>query len=657
MRETEFIDRNKDKWARYEASLSRNDQDPELLHQLYVHTTDDLSASRTFYPNRSVRVYLNGLAQRTFLQIYRGRRGEVGKLVSFWTEELPRAVYASRCPLFVALLLFLISMLIGVLSYRIDPVFAETILGKSYVDMTKANIAEGDPMAVYKSMDAFGMSLHITLNNLLVAFLTFLAGATFCVGTVVYLIRNGVMLGVFQYFFFAQGTYSALEVSPAISSVLRGLSYGLTAGGGGLERILASVIYLGTGEGLFRESLLTIWIHGALEISSIVIAGGAGLTMGSGLLFPGTLTRLQSFGRSARRGLKIMLGTVPLFIVAGFLEGYVTRHTELPDALRFALILLSFGFIVWYYVIYPRVVAARPAPVEATRRPTATSTTALPYTAIRSLGEQLTVTFVLIRRSLSRLLLGTVAIALGYCFLSFLFGGPAAALRYQFESYPLGGDVANGYELLASFGRGRALSFLLLVALTCYGLLRLGMQVVVRGTDLRLPGSSRGREVRLLGCSVLLALCTAFNPTVSALLVFLCYPLLLTAAIGGYLLDLPLRQAFRWTYTHLGGSYGLVALVLAVALPLMYLIDSTLGDYFFTFLDWVIFTDERTIDTYNVILQAFCYSVFLAWVWCVWTIGLALWLGSLREVTTAGQLQDRIASLGRKRRLRGLERE
>ncbi|MGB3802260.1 MAG: stage II sporulation protein M, partial [Lewinella sp.] len=79
MRETDFIEKNKDKWERYEASLKTSDQDPELLNQLYVHTTDDLSISRTFYPNRSVRVYLNGLAQRTFLQIYRGRRGQVSK--------------------------------------------------------------------------------------------------------------------------------------------------------------------------------------------------------------------------------------------------------------------------------------------------------------------------------------------------------------------------------------------------------------------------------------------------------------------------------------------------------------------------------------------------------------------------------------------------
>jgi len=54
LRETEFIKQNKDKWERYERALENNNQDPELLKQLYIHTTDDLSYSRTFYPNRSV---------------------------------------------------------------------------------------------------------------------------------------------------------------------------------------------------------------------------------------------------------------------------------------------------------------------------------------------------------------------------------------------------------------------------------------------------------------------------------------------------------------------------------------------------------------------------------------------------------------------------
>ena len=656
MRETDFIEQNKEKWERYEASLKRSDQDPELLNQLYVHTTDDLSTSRTFYPNRSVRVYLNGLAQRTFLHVYRGRRGEVGKFFSFWTDEMPRTVYASRRYLLVALAVFLLSMAIGVLSYRIDPDFAQTILGEAYVSMTEANIAGGDPMAVYKSMDSFDMSLHITLNNILVAFLTFIGGALACVGALVALIRNGVMVGVFQYFFLANGTYDAIEPTAASAWGARAASWLLTAGGEGLEKVFAALAYMGSGNELFRESLLTIWIHGALEISSIVIAGGAGLTMGAGLLFPGTLTRFQSFGRSARAGLKIMLGTVPLFIVAGFLEGYVTRQTDLPDGLRFLFIMACFVFIVWYYVIYPRSVAARgPATGTDERIPTVVDPAPLRYAQLRTVGEQLSATFSVLRHSLGRLLGGALLLSAVYCLLSFGFGQPAR-FRYAYLGHLLG-DLHNFHELFASFGRGRAVTFSVLVAGVFYGMYRLALFALFRRTDLVAPPRQTKRELRLLLVCGLLALTVAFGGLTSALLVFLLLPFVLVLGVHGYLGYGQPTQVFRLVYTNLGFSYGLVVLLTLTALPVLWLIDTTLGGYFFAFFDWVVYTDASTIDDRNVMLQTFFYCFLFTLLFCAWVIGLALSLGTLREVETAAGLNARIAAIGGKRRLLGMERE
>jgi hypothetical protein len=95
-----------------------------------------------------------------------------------------------------------------------------------------------------------------------------------------------------------------------------------------------------------------------LEISAIVIAGGAGLVMGNSLLFPGTFSRQQSFIRGAKQGVKVIVGLVPVFITAGLLEGFVTRYTEMPLALSLLIIGGSLGFILWYFVFYPRRVAA-----------------------------------------------------------------------------------------------------------------------------------------------------------------------------------------------------------------------------------------------------------------------------------------------------------
>ena len=71
MRETSFIKQNKEKWAAFEQDLKKNNVDPDKMSELFVQITDDLSYSRTFYPNRSVRVYLNNIAQQIFYSIYK----------------------------------------------------------------------------------------------------------------------------------------------------------------------------------------------------------------------------------------------------------------------------------------------------------------------------------------------------------------------------------------------------------------------------------------------------------------------------------------------------------------------------------------------------------------------------------------------------------
>lgn len=311
MRETNFIQQNKQKWQDFESALDGPQSDPDKLSEQFVQITDDLSYARTFYPNRSVRVYLNSLAQRIFFSIYKSRRSPLKHLAQFWLEELPQLMYEARRELLLSFLVFIVSFGIGVISYAMDPKFAEVMLGPSYVAETLHNIERGDPMAIYKQRGQFGMTLGITANNTWVAFLTFMLGILFGIGTIAIMIQNGIMIGTFQYFFIQKN--------------------------------------------LFWESFLTIWVHGTLEISAIIIAGAAGITMGKGLVFPGTYTRAQSFQRSARRGVKIMLGIVPIIIIAGILEGYLTRHTETPNFIRGAFIFICLLFVLTYFVWYPNI--------------------------------------------------------------------------------------------------------------------------------------------------------------------------------------------------------------------------------------------------------------------------------------------------------------
>ncbi|RYM34095.1 stage II sporulation protein M [Brumimicrobium glaciale] len=329
MKETQFINQNKNKWNKFEKHLASSSTDPEEIRELYTELNNDLSYAQTFYEKRTVRAYLNYLAQSVHRQLYKQKKEPFSAVWKAWTIELPLEIYRARKNLLFALILFVIYAAIGAFSTHQDIDFAKTILGTGYVNLTEENIAAGNPLGIYGDSSQGTMFVQITLNNIKVALLCFFGGILFSLGTHVILFNNAVMVGVFQYFFKVKG--------------------------------------------LLLTSFLTIWIHGAFEISAIVIASGAGFTLGHGLLFPGSYTRLQALQMSGMRGIRIMLSLIPIFVIAGFLESYVTRNYQvLPDWSKWMIVIFSFAMILFYYVVYPILVARKyPEKVHATPQTTA----------------------------------------------------------------------------------------------------------------------------------------------------------------------------------------------------------------------------------------------------------------------------------------------
>jgi uncharacterized membrane protein SpoIIM required for sporulation len=311
MKEVTFIRQNISKWRGAEIVVeTAGDSDATELADTYIDVSSDLAFAQTHYPESKITVYLNNLASALHNEIYRSHRYRWSRLLTFWTDEVPRTMWEARRELFLSFVIFVVSAFVGFLSQMLDPEFCRIILGDGYVDMTLQNIAEGEPMAVYNGDPEDAMFGMITLNNVKVSFITFVLGVFTSLGTGFVLFQNGVMLGSFQTFF-AQ-------------------------------------------HGLLWQSALAVWLHGTLEISAIIVAGAAGIAMGNGWLFPGTYPRLTSFRRGARRGLRIVIGTVPVFILAGFIESFLTRHTEWPDLLRLTIILSSLAFVTYYYIVLPK---------------------------------------------------------------------------------------------------------------------------------------------------------------------------------------------------------------------------------------------------------------------------------------------------------------
>ncbi len=308
MREAQYLKQNAEKWKLYETEITQNIS-ADILAGRFIELTDDLAYSKTFFPQSNTTKYLNGLASLFHQKIYRNKKEKKSRIFWFWQFELPCLFKKYQRQFLVAFLFFVLFFTMGAVSAKYDENFVRLILGDDYVNMTLDNIAKGDPFGVYKSGGQLNMFFSIAFNNISVAFLTYMMGIFFSVGAIWLMFSNGLMLGSFEYFFFAKG--------------------------------------------LGFKSITVIFIHGTLEIWSLIIAGAAGLILGNSFLFPGTYSRGVSFLRGGKDGLKIVVGLVPLFLTAAFFESFVTRYSDMPLWISLSILGGSLAFIIWYFILYP----------------------------------------------------------------------------------------------------------------------------------------------------------------------------------------------------------------------------------------------------------------------------------------------------------------
>jgi len=617
MRETKFIAQNKEKWKEFERILKDTYKNPDKLKELFIQITDDLSFSRTFYPNRSVRVYLNGLAQQVFFSIYKSKKAQRSRLLYFWTDELPQLMHEGRRDFRLSFLVFLIAFLIGALSSANDPEFLRVILGDNYVDITLQNIESGDPMAVYKQKGEFGSTLGITGNNLYVAFLTFVTGAIFMIGTLVILVSNAIMVGAFQYFFIEQG--------------------------------------------LFWESFLTIWIHGTLEISAIIIAGMAGLTMGRGLVFPGTLTRLQSFQRSARRGLKIMVGIVPIIMLAGFFEGYLTRHTEAPDVLRALFILICLAFVLLYFVWYPGYKARMGfrQNIRDTKLPPS-RTSRLELDTIKSNEAVFSDIFFVYRKYFSIIGLAAFACSAAYTILVVLLTEGALASALYFPARLFG-----TLSVIDQFFVNTAIPLLPLVAIL---ILASFAFVVYQQLQKEAEEELATGLLHLLSFGKIILVATAVYGIIYThdwytifFLIPVTLPLLL---LWGYAVKVEQRTIFqtfsrslRFYIMNVGKNLALVTTLLVLGALAFTLLDTILSYFYFQVLQWLFSFEQALMNEITTVALTFATMFLLLLIAAALLLGFGILYYTLREMTEATSLLAKVETIGTTQRIRGLEKE
>jgi uncharacterized membrane protein SpoIIM required for sporulation len=305
---TRWIEKRKPYWSRLEELVNRSKgrgvrafEHSELqeLGLLYRQAASDLATVREDATSRPLAVYLNQLLGRAHNLIYMGRRPGMSGLVRFYARTFPQ-VFRETFPLTaLAFAITAITAIAGCAVTLHDPAFAHRVLGPQMMETIEQRKMWTESIVTVKPVAAAG----ILTNNLIVAFSMFASGITAGVWTIYLLTINGLLLGV----------------------------VGAATARAGMAAQLWSFVAA----------------HGVLELPAIFIAGGAGLEIARGMLFPGLLPRRESLARAGGRGAQLLLGTVPMLLIAGSIEGFISP-SAIPAYLKYLLASALFLALVAY---------------------------------------------------------------------------------------------------------------------------------------------------------------------------------------------------------------------------------------------------------------------------------------------------------------------
>lgn len=316
--DTVVVNANPVRYADPEAAYANSDYaeyllsttaSPLELAKEYRAMECKIASARTNTADPLTIDYFQRILSGIHLAMFRHRSHTLLDSFVFVFKSVPRAVYSARYAIGASLLITIAAYIIGIYSQTTDPEFFRTLFGEDYTETTIRNIKEGNPMGIYGSDGEWSMLFGIFFNNLFVSMRLYVMGLIAFFGPLYMLLSNFVSFASFDVFFAQQGHLTDALIAP-------------------------------------NE-------HGVLELSTLIINGGAALLLGTGWLFPGKLTRKQAWVRSARHSMLVFISTIPPLFTAAVIESFVTRHQEWPMAVKLSIIIISAIAITGYYVVLP----------------------------------------------------------------------------------------------------------------------------------------------------------------------------------------------------------------------------------------------------------------------------------------------------------------
>jgi len=311
-----WLKTRKPAWERLETLLKQIDksgmhqldrQELQELGRLYRMTSADLSRARSLKLGQDVQIHLNNLVVRAHNQVYQTRRNRWSDLGHFLWLTFPRLVREKILYIVVSFILFVGPGFLAYHSTIKDPHFAQLEVMKNHPLINEEMWAMIENKKMWTdSVQGYSQSASsmIATNNIRVCILSFVLGITYGFGTVFILFNNGLHIG----------------------TVL------------GLCKVY----------GMLDKPLAFIAGHGVLELTAIFISGGAGLLLGRALLFPGRYRRLDAFRMVARDAAGLFGGCVPLLLVAGLIEGFISPRTDISAETKFAVSLATLVLLMLY---------------------------------------------------------------------------------------------------------------------------------------------------------------------------------------------------------------------------------------------------------------------------------------------------------------------
>lgn len=287
------------------------------LALLYRQTASDLATVREDASSTQLTIYLNQMLGRAHNLIYMGRRARPAGIWTFYKDTYPAIFRETFSGTFAAFIICLAAAIAAFLVAVANPAFSRFLLGGAMIDTIEHHKMWTQSIVTVKPL----ASSAILTNNLSVAFATFALGITAGIGTVYMMLVNGLLIGT-----------------------------------------IAAACWR---EGMSLQLWSFVAAHGVLELPAIFIAGGAGLGIARGLLFPGQLPRRSSLAIAGARSVRLMLGAIPLLLIAGAIEGFISP-SSLPIPVKFLLAAALATLLALYLTKKPSVVRGAPKQLRHT---------------------------------------------------------------------------------------------------------------------------------------------------------------------------------------------------------------------------------------------------------------------------------------------------